>query len=133
MWILQQRRIRPTREVIVQRAEPAGRGDEWNDPWMRSKSPGREKQRGGRRDRRSYSTNSSYSSSSSTSHSDSSSNTSRSPSPGTRRRRYNSGGGVGGAPSGAPGPHTKSPVPAQRRHAKRSPSPGKRRGYSPGK
>lgn len=57
-----QRRIRPAREVIVQRAEPIGRGDEWNDPWMRSKSPGREK-RGGRRDRRSYSSNSSYSSS----------------------------------------------------------------------
>lgn len=55
-----QRRIRPAREVIVQRAEPIGRGDEWNDPWMRSKSPGRER---GRRDRRSYSSNSSYSSS----------------------------------------------------------------------
>lgn len=56
-----QRRIRPAREVIVQRVEPVGRGDEWNDPWMRSKSPGREKR--GRRDRRSYSSNSSYSSS----------------------------------------------------------------------
>lgn len=54
-----QRRIRPAREVIVQRAEPVGRGDEWNDPWMRSKSPGRERKR---RDRRSYSSNSSYSS-----------------------------------------------------------------------
>lgn len=53
------RRVRPTREVIVQRVEPAGRGDEWNDPWMRSKSPGREK----RSKRRSYSSNSSYSSS----------------------------------------------------------------------
>lgn len=59
--ILFQRRIRPAREVIVQRAEPVGRGDEWNDPWMRSKSPGRDKR--SRRDRRSYSSNSSYSSS----------------------------------------------------------------------
>lgn len=59
--VVLQRRIRPAREVIVQRAEPIGRGDEWNDPWMRSKSPGREKR--GRRDRRSYSSNSSYSSS----------------------------------------------------------------------
>lgn len=57
-----QRRIRPAREVIVQRAEPVGRGDEWNDPWMRSKSPGRGDKRS-RRDRRSYSSNSSYSSS----------------------------------------------------------------------
>lgn len=117
----------------MQRAEPAGRGDEWNDPWMRSKSPGREKQRAGRRDRRSYSSHSSYSSSSSTSHSDSSSNTSRSPTPGNRRRRFNSGGGGGVGQSGAPGPQAKSPAPTQRRHAKRSPSPPKRRGYSPGK
>lgn len=57
----QTRRIRPAREVIVQRVEPIGRGDEWNDPWMRSKSPGREKR--SKRDRRSYSSNSSYSSS----------------------------------------------------------------------
>lgn len=69
------------REVIVEKA------DEWNDPWMRSKSPGR---RGGSRDKRgrrerSYSSNSSYSSSS-TSRSGSSSETSRSPSPATRRR-----------------------------------------------
>lgn len=49
----------PVREVIVQRVEPVGRGDEWNDPWMRSKSPVREK----RTKRRSYSSNSSYSSS----------------------------------------------------------------------
>lgn len=73
-----ERRVRPAREVIVQRAEPV-RGDEWNDPWMRSKSPsGRGPGVGGggggngggvppekrsRRDRRSYSSNSSYSSS----------------------------------------------------------------------
>lgn len=58
-----ERRVRPVREVIVQRAEPtSGRGgDEWNDPWMRSKSPGREKRM--RRDRRSFSSRSSYSSS----------------------------------------------------------------------
>lgn len=58
------RRIRPQREVIVQRVEPAGRGDEWNDPWMRSKSPGRERgDKRQKRERRSYSSNSSYSSS----------------------------------------------------------------------
>lgn len=57
------RRIRPAREVIVQRAEPVGRGDEWNDPWMRSKSPGRDREKRQKRERRSYSSNSSYSSS----------------------------------------------------------------------
>lgn len=91
-----ERRIRPAREVIVQRVEPISRSDDWNDPWMRSKSPNG---RGGsrdhgdkrRRDRRSYSSNSSYSTSSS-SQSDSSSDSSRSLSPRDRhRRRYNSG------------------------------------------
>ncbi|XP_073835569.1 uncharacterized protein isoform X2 [Musca autumnalis] len=87
------RRVRPTREVIVQRVEPVGRGDEWNDPWMRSKSPGgrgssRDRGDKRRRDRRSYSSNSSYSSSSS-SQSDSSSDSSRSISSREhRRRRY---------------------------------------------
>lgn len=90
-----ERRIRPAREVIVQRVEPIGRSDEWNDPWMRSKSPNG---RGGsrdhgekrRRERRSYSSNSSYSTSSS-SQSDSSSDSSRSVSPRDRhRRRYKS-------------------------------------------
>lgn len=61
------RRIRPAREVIVQRVEPVdrpvARGDEWNDPWMRSKSPGREREKRQKRERRSYSSNSSYSSS----------------------------------------------------------------------
>lgn len=57
------RRIRPAREVIVQRVEPVGRGDEWNDPWMRSKSPGRDREKRQKRERRSYSSNSSYSSS----------------------------------------------------------------------
>lgn len=50
------------REVIVQRVEerPA-RGDEWSDPWMRSKSPNARKAATGRK--RSYSSGSSYSSS----------------------------------------------------------------------
>lgn len=65
-----ERRPRPAREVIVQRAEVGGRGDEWNDPWMRSKSPGgrgggggggQGEKRGGGGRQRSYS--SSYSSS----------------------------------------------------------------------
>lgn len=97
-----------TREVILQRA------DEWSDPWMRSKSPGREKRGGARgRDRaRSYSNSSSYSSSSSSSRSGSSSESSRSPSPSapTRRARYDShrskdsdrhGASVGGGGGGA--------------------------------
>ncbi|CAH1961174.1 unnamed protein product [Acanthoscelides obtectus] len=52
---------RSKREVIVQRAEEVrGRGDEWQDPWMRLKSPAgrRNKER-----KRSYSSGSSYSSS----------------------------------------------------------------------
>lgn len=120
-----ERRVRPAREVIVQRAEPIGRGDEWNDPWMRSKSPsgrggveGRERgDKRLRRDRRSYSSNSSYSSSS-TSRSGSSSESSRSPSPDTRRRRYNS-------------THSSHKSPT-RRHIKavRSPSPRRRRSPS---
>lgn len=91
-----ERRVRPTREVIVQRVELAGRGDEWSDPWMRSKSPGgrggsRDRGEKRRRDKRSYSSNSSYSSSTST-QSDSSSESSRSISPPDHhRRRYNSG------------------------------------------
>ncbi|XP_063919957.1 zinc finger CCCH domain-containing protein 18 isoform X2 [Zophobas morio] len=53
---------KPKREVIVQRAEERPvRGDEWSDPWMRSKSPAGRKS--GRK--RSYSSGSSYSSSSS--------------------------------------------------------------------
>lgn len=107
------RRIRPAREVIVQR-EPIGRGDEWNDPWMRSKSPGRGDKRG-RRDRRSYSSNSSYSSSSSSRSGSSNSASSRSPSPNAKRRRFNSDQSGG----------RKSPI-ASRRHPKRSPSPKRR-------
>ncbi|KAH8421420.1 hypothetical protein KR009_006362 [Drosophila setifemur] len=86
------RRLRPAREVIVQRVEAAGgRGDEWSDPWMRSKSMGRgsyERDERRRRDRRSYSSNSSYSTSNS-SQSDSSSDSSRSSSaPAEHKRRY---------------------------------------------
>lgn len=62
-----ERRVRPAREVIVQRAEVGGRGDEWNDPWMRSKSPGggaaRGDKRGGAGGGRQRSYSSSYSSS----------------------------------------------------------------------
>ncbi|EFA01123.1 zinc finger CCCH domain-containing protein 18 [Tribolium castaneum] len=55
---------KPKREVIVQRAaeERPVRGDEWSDPWMRSKSPAGRKASGRKR---SYSSGSSYSSSSS--------------------------------------------------------------------
>ncbi|XP_039496649.1 zinc finger CCCH domain-containing protein 18 [Drosophila santomea] len=84
------RRSRPTREVIVQRVEAAGRGDEWSDPWMRSKSIDRgsyDREERRRRDRRSYSSNSSYSTSNS-SQSDSSSDSSRSSSPSDHKRRY---------------------------------------------
>lgn len=85
------RRLRPTREVIVQRVEAVGRGDEWSDPWMRSKSIGRgtsyDREERRRRDRRSYSSNTSYSSSNS-SQSDSSSDTSRSSSASDHKRRY---------------------------------------------
>jgi len=76
---------RPTREVIVEKAS-----DDWNDPWMRKKSPGgrggNSKGRKGRE--RSYSSNSSYSSSSSSSRSRSRSRSSSdsSPTPSNRRR-----------------------------------------------
>ncbi|XP_037932280.1 zinc finger CCCH domain-containing protein 18-like isoform X2 [Teleopsis dalmanni] len=85
-----ERRVRPTREVIVQRVESVTRADEWNDPWMRKKSPGgTSRDRNDKRRReRSYSTNSSYSSSTS-SQSESSSDSSRSTSP-LKERRYNS-------------------------------------------
>ncbi|XP_060519897.1 zinc finger CCCH domain-containing protein 18 isoform X2 [Cylas formicarius] len=57
-------RRKTKREVIVQRApeeRQSNRGDEWSDPWMRSKSPSRRRNR-----KRSYSSgSSSYSSSSS--------------------------------------------------------------------
>ncbi|XP_018576331.1 zinc finger CCCH domain-containing protein 18 isoform X2 [Anoplophora glabripennis] len=80
------KRPRSKREVIVQRVEERqGRGDEWSDPWMRSKSPGRRKESGRKR---SYSSGSSYSSSSSSrssSESSRSSYRSRSRSPQHRR------------------------------------------------
>lgn len=81
------RRLKPIREVIVQKVDHVTRGDEWNDPWMRSKSParGRDEKRS-RRDK-SYSSNSSYTSSSS-SQSDSSSDSSRSRSPSQHKTRY---------------------------------------------
>ncbi|CAG9809542.1 unnamed protein product [Chironomus riparius] len=75
---------RPTREVIVEKAS-----DDWNDPWMRKKSPGRGGSSKGRKGReRSYSSNSSYSSSSSSSRSRSRSHSSSdsSPNPNNRRR-----------------------------------------------
>ncbi|XP_017051851.1 zinc finger CCCH domain-containing protein 18 isoform X2 [Drosophila ficusphila] len=107
------RRLRPAREVIVQRVEAAGRGDEWSDPWMRSKSMGRgsyDRDDRRRRDRRSYSSNSSYSTSNS-SQSDSSSDSSRSSSPSEHKRRY------GGSGSG----HKLAAASASsRRHAGRT-------------
>ncbi|EDV92052.1 GH24700 [Drosophila grimshawi] len=85
------RRLRPAREVIVQRVEAVARGDEWSDPWMRSKSIGRgpsyDRDDRRRPRRRSYSSNSSYSSSNS-SQSDSSSDSSRSSSASEQKRRY---------------------------------------------
>ncbi|XP_022174999.1 zinc finger CCCH domain-containing protein 18 isoform X2 [Myzus persicae] len=85
----------PNREVIMQRSEksyspqPSGhrnrrdrsssrprRGDDWSDPWMRSKSPGGRSKLRGRK--KSYSSHSSFSSSRSSSSSSNSSYTSRS-------------------------------------------------------
>lgn len=114
-----EKRVRPTREVIVQRVESTGRADEWNDPWMRSRSPGvgvtsvvvggasssRERGEKRRRNRRSYSSNSTYSSSSSSQSDSSSENSTRSISTtGSHRRRFNS------------GPHKSSPGNILRRH-----------------
>nr|XP_023025257.1 zinc finger CCCH domain-containing protein 18-like isoform X2 [Leptinotarsa decemlineata] len=77
------KRSKPKREVIVQRVEERpGRGDEWSDPWMRSKSPAGRRKDSGRK--RSYSSGSSYSSSSSSASSRSSY---RSRSPSRHRRR----------------------------------------------
>lgn len=85
----------PNREVIMQRSEksyspqPSGhrnrrdrsssrprRGDDWSDPWMRSKSPGGRSKLRGRK--KSYSSHSSFSSSRSSSSSSNSSYSSRS-------------------------------------------------------
>ncbi|XP_058983244.1 zinc finger CCCH domain-containing protein 18 isoform X3 [Musca domestica] len=120
------RRLRPTREVIVQRVEPVGRGDEWNDPWMRSKSPGgrgssRDRADKRRRDRRSYSSNSSYTSSSS-SQSDSSSDSSRSlSSRENHRRRYASNSQKSPTSRRTGGRSLRSPSPSTRR-SRRTPS-----------
>lgn len=51
--VVKQNKARPTREVIVQKA------DTWNDPWMRKKSP----KKHAHRQSRSQSSDSSYSSS----------------------------------------------------------------------
>lgn len=93
---------KPKREVIVQRAEERPvRGDEWSDPWMRSKSPANRKGGGGGiagsgvvgsgGRKRSYSSGSSYSSSSSSrSSSESSRSSFRSRSRSRKRRRSRS-------------------------------------------
>uniref|UniRef100_W8BZ13 Zinc finger CCCH domain-containing protein 18 n=1 Tax=Ceratitis capitata TaxID=7213 RepID=W8BZ13_CERCA len=115
-----ERRVRPTREVIVQRVEPVGRGDEWRDPWMRSpgiRGESRDHTSKRRHDRRSYSSNSSYSSSSS-SRSDSSSDSSRSTTPAGHRRRYNSS-------------HKVSPARRHGMRSARSPSIPRRPRHSP--
>lgn len=115
-----ERRVRPTREVIVQRVEPVGRGDEWRDPWMRSpglRGESRDHSSKRRHDRRSYSSNSSYSSSSS-SRSDSSSESSRSSTPTGHRRRYNSS-------------HKASPARRHGMRSARSPSMPRRPRHSP--
>lgn len=119
------RRLRPTREVIVQRVEAVGRGDEWSDPWMRSKSIGRgnsydREERRGRRDRRSYSSNTSYSSSNS-SQSDSSSDTSRSSSASDHKRRYSHKMSASSSRRQAAGRAARSPSQIPRR-PRRSPS-----------
>ncbi|XP_036319905.1 zinc finger CCCH domain-containing protein 18 [Rhagoletis pomonella] len=115
-----ERRVRPTREVIVQRVEPVGRGDEWRDPWMRSpgvRGDSRDHSSKRRHDRRSYSSNSSYSSSSS-SRSDTSSESSRSSTPVGHRRRYNSS-------------HKTSPTRRHGMRSARSPSIPRRPRHSP--
>ncbi|KAJ8919692.1 hypothetical protein NQ315_006220 [Exocentrus adspersus] len=109
------KRPRPKREVIVQRVEERqGRGDEWSDPWMRSKSPGRRKESGGRK--RSYSSGSSYSSS-----------RSRSRSP---HRRRTSGSGRGRQIS--PSVIVSERKAANERAALMNPPAPKRRAPSPG-
>lgn len=108
------RRSKPIREVIVQKVDHVSRGDEWSDPWMRSKSPGRGRdEKRGRRDK-SYSSNSSYTSSSS-SQSDSSSDSSRSRSPSAHRGRYHR------SPVRRPGSGRTMRSPSPRR-SRRSPS-----------
>lgn len=108
------RRLKPIREVIVQKVDHVTRGDEWNDPWMRSKSPGRGREEKKTRRDKSFSSNSSYTSSSS-SQSDSSSDSSRSRSISLHKKRYRS-------PVRRPGSGKatmRSPSP---RRARRSPS-----------
>ncbi|XP_026813560.1 zinc finger CCCH domain-containing protein 18 isoform X1 [Rhopalosiphum maidis] len=97
----------PNREVIMQRSEksyspqPSGhrnrrdrsssrprRGDDWSDPWMRSKSPGGRSKLRGRK--KSYSSHSSFSSSSNVNRSSSSSSNSSYSSRSRSRGRSNS-------------------------------------------
>lgn len=77
--------------MIVQKVpeeRQPGRGDEWSDPWMRSKSPGTRKGR-----KRSYSSGSSYSSSSSSRSTSASSRSSYSSRSRSRHRRESTRGG----------------------------------------
>lgn len=119
----------PTREVIISQ-----KADDWNDPWMRSKSPGgRERSAGGRAEKRgrrerSYSSNSSYSSSSSSRSGSASSDSSRSPSPSTHRRYDNH---RGKEPERDRHHATQPPRGKPVRGRSRSASPQKRR-FSPG-
>lgn len=119
----------PTREVIISQ-----KADDWNDPWMRSKSPGgRERSAGGHAEKRgrrerSYSSNSSYSSSSSSRSGSASSDSSRSPSPSTHRRYDNH---RGKEPERDRHHATQPPRGKPVRGRSRSASPQKRR-FSPG-
>ncbi|CAG9856503.1 unnamed protein product [Phyllotreta striolata] len=122
---------KPKREVIVQRVESerqAGRGDEWSDPWMRSKETGRRKDSTSGR-RRSYSSGSSYSSSSSSrSSSDSSKSSYRSRSRSVRRQRSRSHKGKPVSPSVI----VSERKAANERAALMNPPAPKRRAPSPG-
>lgn len=138
---------KPKREVIVQRVESerqAGRGDEWSDPWMRSKEAGRRKDgsggggtaavvggggAGGVGRKRSYSSGSSYSSSSSSrSSSDSSRSSYRSRSRSLRRPRSRSHKGRPVSPSVI----VSERKAANERAALMNPPAPKRRAPSPG-
>ncbi|XP_019763725.2 zinc finger CCCH domain-containing protein 18 isoform X2 [Dendroctonus ponderosae] len=123
-------RRKPKREVIVQRAEkeerPA-RADDWQDPWMRSKSPGRRKDR-----KRSYSSgSSSYSSSSSRSSSPSSKSSYRSRSR-SAYRKERSGSVQRGGRHVSPSVIVSERKAANERAALMNPPAPKRRAPSPG-
>ncbi|ENN75061.1 hypothetical protein YQE_08374, partial [Dendroctonus ponderosae] len=120
-------RRKPKREVIVQRAEkeerPA-RADDWQDPWMRSKSPGRRKDR-----KRSYSSGSSSYSSRSSSPSSKSSYRSRSRS---AYRKERSGSVQRGGRHVSPSVIVSERKAANERAALMNPPAPKRRAPSPG-